>query len=65
MKKGFKFNFTLKVVQPDGSVRSTNFVYYERARQEFLYYKNCLGFQCYLICNNAYTVLHAYEPYEP
>ena len=40
MKKGFKFNYTLKVVL-NGKHISRNFMIYEKAEQELLYYKNC------------------------
>ena len=40
MKKGFKFNFTLKVALSNGKFVNRNFMNYERAIQELLYYKN-------------------------
>lgn len=41
MKKGFRFNFVLKVALTSGRFVSRNFMCYERAYQEFLFYKNC------------------------
>lgn len=62
MKKGFKFNFTLKAVTGNGCV-SRNFNVYERALQEYFYYKNicddCVS--CFLLRNCDNEILNAYN----
>lgn len=61
MKKGFHFNYTLKVVLPGKRV-SMNFQNYERACQEYFYYKNqtdaLIGV---LWLNSLGTVLKAFQ----
>lgn len=62
MKKGFKFNFTLKAVTSHGLV-SRNFNVWDRCLQEYFYYKNvcddCIS--CFIFRNRDNEIVRSYN----
>lgn len=60
MKKGFKFNFTVKSQDANGNLTSRNFNVFERAKQEFFYRKNYLHVPAFLFRNRDNVCLMSY-----